>query len=122
MQSSEKIFYQKNQIIVTQSRFIYGPQTYAMRNISSVSLYVIEKSRLLPIILIITGGICIISRAFLLGGVLVVIGALILYLVKNEYSVRIQSNAGEVNTFKSTNRLLVQEIVDAVNEAIIFRG
>jgi hypothetical protein len=41
---SEKTFYKDTNVVVTQSRFVVSGKTYAMRNISSVTNYKIEKS------------------------------------------------------------------------------
>ena len=119
----EKVFYQDANVTVTQSRFIAGSKTYAMRNISSVSLFKIEKSRALPIILILIGGLMLFgdsSRIF--GVILVAIGVLWVVLIKDEYSVRISTNAGEVNSLVSEEQPYIQKIVDALNDAMIHRG
>lgn len=119
----EKVFYQDANVTVTQSRFIAGSKTYAMRNISSVSLFKIEKSRALPIILILIGGLMLFgdsSRIF--GVILAAIGVLWVVLIKDEYSVRISTNAGEVNSLVSKEQPYIQKIVDALNDAMIHRG
>ncbi|GGE58864.1 DUF6232 family protein [Pedobacter psychrotolerans] len=52
----------------------------------------------------------------------IAIGILILALIKNEFTVRISTNAGEVNSIMSKDRLYVQSIVNALNDAIVYRG
>ena len=119
----EKVFYQDNQVQVTQSRFVARSRTFAMRNISSVSIFKKEKSRFLEIIMIIAGLICLFNKSSLIFGMLLIVtAALLFFLLKNEYTVRISSNSGESDGFISTDKELVEKIVDAVNEAIIFRG
>ncbi|TCO27099.1 hypothetical protein EV200_103433 [Pedobacter psychrotolerans] len=57
----EVTFYQD--VNVTQSRYVTNSKTYAMRNISSVHIFEIIKSKTPPIILIILG-ILMLYRGF----------------------------------------------------------
>lgn len=116
-------FYEDAQVTVTQSRYITHSKTYAMRNISSVHIFEIVKSRTAPVLLIIVGCLMLLSddlRA--LGCCLLALGAALLCLIKNEFAVRISTNSGEANSIVSRDRAYVQNIVDALNEAIIHRG
>jgi len=73
--------------------------------------------------MIILGGLMLLSDASrVLGFILLAIGILILVLIKNEFTVRISTNAGEVNSIVSKDRSYVQNIVNALNDAIVFRG
>jgi hypothetical protein len=120
---NEIIFYQDTQIKVTQSRFITNSKTYAMRNISSVHVFEIVKSRTFPVLLLIAGVLMVFSDATrTFGFILAAIGALFLFLIKNDYAVRISTNSGEANSIISRDRAYIQVIVDALNEAIIHRG
>jgi len=119
----EVTFYQDVNVTVTQSRYVTNSKTYAMRNISSVHIFEIIKSKTPPIILIILGTLMLFSvdlRIF--GFILIALGILILALIKNEFTVRISTNAGEVNSIVSKDRLYVQSIVNALNDAIVYRG
>jgi hypothetical protein len=119
----EKVFYQDSNVTVTQSRFIARSKTYAMRNISSVSIFRIEKNRIFQIILIVIGVLMLFSDSSrVLGGIVAVIAALWLFTIKDEYSVRISTNAGEANSLTSKDQNYIQKIVDALNDAIIHRG
>lgn len=120
---NETTFYQDTSVIVTQSRFVTQSKTYAMRNISSVHVFEIEKSRVLPILMILFGLPFIFSKdIFWIGLILISLGLLIIFSIKNEFAVRISTNAGEVNSIVSKNREFIQKIVNALNEAIIHRG
>jgi hypothetical protein len=120
---NEVTFYQDINVTVTQSRYVTNSKTYAMRNISSVHIFEIIKSKTLPIVMIIFGGLMLLSEASrVLGFILLAIGILILALIKNEFTVRISTNAGEVNSIVSKDRSYVQNIVNALNDAIVFRG
>ncbi|HWV74032.1 MAG TPA: DUF6232 family protein [Pseudosphingobacterium sp.] len=113
-------FYQDGNVTVTQSRYIANSTTYAVRNISSVQLYKIVKSRTIPVIMLIIGFLMLSGVNVRVTGVILIIVAVILLVnTKDEFAVRISTNAGETNTFVSKNREHVQKIVDALNDAII---
>jgi len=120
---NEILFYQDLQVMVTQSRYIANSKTYAMRNISSVHLFEIVKSRTIPILMIVVGLlIFVIGDGKIIGGLILLLGVLFLALTKNEYAVRISTNSGESNSIVSNDKNYVQQIVNALNEAIINRG
>lgn len=110
-------------MIVTQSRFVADGKTYAMRNIASVTNFKIKKSRTLPVIITSIGVLFLFDDNTRNYGLLMAgIGGLWWYLIKDEFSVRINSNSGESDGFISKDRDYIQQIVDAVNNAIVFRG
>jgi len=120
---NETIFYNDSSIKVTQSRFITYSKTYTMRNISSVYIFEIIKSKNKALLLIIVGFLLLFSKnIFWLGIIILILGLWWIYTIKNEYAVRISTNAGEVNSIVSKDRDYIQKIVNALNEAIIHRG
>lgn len=120
---SEIQFYKDNFVRVTQSRFVTQSKTYAMRNISSVHVFEIEKNRTHPIIMILVGApFLFYGDNFWIGLIIIALAILWLLSIKNEYAVRISTNAGEANSIISKDRNYIQKIVDALNEAIIYRG
>ncbi|WP_343533256.1 DUF6232 family protein [Pedobacter sp.] len=120
---NETQFYKDSKVTVTQSRYVTDSKTYAMRNISSVHVFEIVKNRSLPIAMIIIGGLMLLGDGIrVAGGVILLIGILILVLIKNEYAVRISTNSGEANSIVSRDKIYIQKIVDALNDAIIHRG
>jgi uncharacterized membrane protein YfhO len=121
--NKEVVFYQDQHVTVTQARFISQGKTYAMNNISSVSLFEIKRSRILEILMIIIGLLMLAGDSTRIIGVLLIMIAIALFfLLKNSYSVRIQSTSGEADGLISKDGEYVNKIVSAVNEAIIFRG
>lgn len=121
--TGETTFYKDLNVTVTQSRYVTQSKTYAMRNISSVHVFEIIKSRKFPIILIILGILLLFSGDTRIVGIIFAIaGALFLFLIKNEYAVRISTNSGEANSILSKDKAYIQKIVNALNEAIIHRG
>jgi len=119
----EITFYQDTNVQVTQSRFITNSKTYAMRNISSVHIFEIVKSRKLPVVLIAIGLAMLFSDdARMFGFFIIALGGLILAFTKNEFAVRISTNAGEVNSIVAKDRDYIQNIVNALNDAIVHIG
>lgn len=117
---------------VTSARAVLGDKTFAMSNITSVSMSEIPaKSGGLLFIVVI--GLVILLCGFTqqdearwvavgLGAVLVVIGLVLSNRVKPTYAVRIGSASGESNALEAEDKARIQKIVDAMNEAIVKRG
>jgi hypothetical protein len=121
--TTETAFYQDAEILVTQSRYVTNSKTYAMRNISSVHVFEIVKSKTAPVILAVLGFFLLFANDFrILGFLLLAGGVAALFLIKNEYAVRISTNSGEANSLVSKDKGYIQNIVNALNEAIIHRG
>jgi hypothetical protein len=119
----EQVFYQDPNVTVTQARFVSRSKTYAMSNISSVSLGIIKRSKKLEIFMIAIGFILLVTESTrIVGAIMAAIGVLLLFVLKDTYSVRINSNSGEADGFISKDKDCIEKIVDAVNEAIIHRG
>ena len=120
---SEVTFYNDNNVTVTQSRFVTHSKTYAMRNISSVHIFEIVKSKAKAVFVILFGVILLFSKdIFYVGIILIALGIWWFISVKNEFAVRISTNAGEANSIISKDKAYIQKIVNALNEAIIHRG
>lgn len=125
MNNEEKIFYNDKAVSVTQSRFIANKKTYAMRNISSVSVVTIEKSAWFQMVLFFLGIVIAITSndsARWLGVGVVLFSFVWMAMLKSTYAVCISTNAGEVNSLMSERKEYIQRIVNALNEAIIHRG
>ncbi|MBL1221494.1 hypothetical protein JET18_11625 [Chryseobacterium sp. L7] len=120
---NETKFYQDSSVTVTQSRFVTQSKTYAMRNISSVHVFEIIKSKTKAVLMIIFGLLFLFSKdIFWVGLIIIALGIWWLVSIKNEYAVRISTNAGEANSIISKNKDYIQKIVNALNSAIIHRG
>lgn len=119
----EKLFYKDQNVTVTQSRYITNSKTYAMRNISSVHVFEIVKNHTFPVLLIIVGAIMLFTDGGkVIGGIIALIGVLVVIFNKNQYAVRISTNSGEANSIVSRDKVYIQKVVDALNDAIIHIG
>ncbi|MDI9312281.1 MAG: DUF6232 family protein [Limnohabitans sp.] len=115
-EQQEKTFYQDSNVTVTQSRYIAGSKTYAMLNISLVSIFKIDKSRTGAILLLVVGILLLFKEETR------IIGGIWLFSIKDEYAVRISTNDGEANSLGSKVQAYIQKIVNTLNDAVIHRG
>ncbi len=124
-QSNEVEFFNENQTVVTNARFIVENQTYAMNGVTSVKQGVKPANRTAGIIMAIIGLILLLS---LTGGnkiwgiILLGIGIWIAYSAKPTGLVLLQSSSGEVQALSSQNLNYISAVVSALNQSIIHRG
>lgn len=119
---AEKTFLESGAVTVTNTRFIVPGQTYAMSGVTSVRFERVEPKRGWPIFITLVGLLLLASdalRAF--GVILLVIGIAWLVLVKTDFAVALSSASGEVRAIKSKDSAFINGIVNALNEAIVYR-
>lgn len=118
----EKIFYDSNDVKVTNTRFIVLGQTYAMAGVTSVVSETIPAKNGWAIALILVGLLLLMpegSRA--LGAILLIVGIIVVALVKSTYAVALHSASGESRAIVSKDSGFVDQIVRALNDAIVYR-
>jgi hypothetical protein len=123
-------YYQDSNVTVTSTRAIFGSKTYAMTNVTSVSLLVVPPEHGPGCLIMIVGAIIIWACSSLSGlevGILVGIVAVGLGIwwettKKPKFVVRVGSSSGETNALIHADREYIQRVVSAVNKAIIERG
>jgi len=121
-----------NGVEVTSTRFIVRSKTYPINGITSVQVVTVNKSRALPILLLIAGAIiaAIGNRepAAIAAGITIAIIAVVwMILMKDKWGVAIVTAAGEVQPLvvphrKGTGKPYIQKVADAISKAIIHRG
>ncbi len=128
-QIPETTLYEKGSTRITNSRAVLGPTTYAMNNITSVSLAKEEPSGCIAWALMgiglfagIIGIAAEISGAIFIGVIFFILGVLVFNSNKPSFIVRIGSASGETDGLRSQDQQEIQEVVEAINEAIIQRG
>lgn len=117
----EEVFYQDENVLISHTRMTLGGTTYATANITSVSTYRLKPSRKLEIIMGLIG-LAVIFNDFFVGLILIGLAGLIFYMKKTKYIVKLSSNASEKDALRSTNKDYIYKIVEAINNAIIYRG
>ena len=149
-QNEEKIFFQQNNVLVSQSRLVIGDKTYVLRNISSVSTAsncsIKKPSKTFYKILVGIASILLFQKIITIGlylevnkevpfsdyvKVVLYIGLIIfsIYTMSKlktqyfySYFVRISSNSGTSDILNSPDKSYIQKVVDALNQAIIYNG
>lgn len=120
----ETVFYQKNGLTVTDVRLEYRNTMHLIRHVTMVQAYRHQANNVLPIILFIIGGIGCLSAfvepLFLIGGILIVLGVL---LLKNDtFGLEVGNAGGARQTiFVSREKdapAQMREIKDAILQAI----
>lgn len=123
----EKTFFEYEDVKVTNTRFITGSQTYAMSNVTSVKNRADKPSRVLPIVLLVFGIFAVLPNIphldqMVPGLVISVIAGLWLKSQKTTYHVVLATSGGETSALKTHQLQYVTKVVNALNDAIVYRG
>lgn len=118
----DKTFLDAGNVSVTKGRFIVDGQTYAMGNVTSVKTRVEEAKKGAGILLGLIGLFALVAAESLLWGVIIlVIATFALIGARNKYSVVLSTSSGENQALRSENKTQIDEVVSALNEAIVSR-
>ena len=118
----EKTFFDVDGVKVTNARFIVDGQTYTMNNITSVKQSGEEPSRILPVILLLIGGVLLIKQQWLASLIFVTVGAWIWKSQKPKYHIVLTTSAGESKALTTNQKEYITKVVQSLNEAIVHRG
>ncbi|AZN35133.1 DUF6232 family protein [Iodobacter ciconiae] len=120
----EKIFFNQENVSVSNSRFIVNDQTYAMSNVTSVKSGITEPQRGGSIFLIVIGLLCLFGSGWVfgLGCILIVLGISAWLGAKTQYSVILNTSAGENQALVSEEKAYIEDVITALNDAIVSRG
>jgi hypothetical protein len=122
----ERVYFSEGGIVITSTRAVLRERTFAMANITSVSLAESNQGAGCGCTLLGTGGLFALG---LFGSGTVGLGVFGIFLLivgvalmsQKTYVVRIGSASGETNALQSSSREYIQRIVGALNQAIIDR-
>ena len=148
--NKERIFFQQNNVLVSQSRLVIGDKTYVLRNISSVSTasnyWVKKPSKTLYKVLIGFASALLLfqyqtisiskmlktAHSSISYVIIFICIALIIFAIYKisklkpeyfyNYYVRISSNSGTSDVLSSPDKQYIEKVVEALNQAIIYRG
>ena len=120
----EQIFLSRGDVSVSNSRFIVSGKTYAMSNVTSVKSGVKEPERGGSVILVLVGLLCLLGSGwvFVVGLVLIGLGIMAWYGAKAHYLVILNTSAGENQALVSEDKSYIEDVISALNEAIVSRG
>ena len=132
--TGDRVFLAEGLVTVTQTRFVFKGDTYAMANVSSCrTRYSDETDALKKFLLyaaivasIILGGVLAISVEPIvggIGGIAGIVGSFIFIRPKYKlYHLYLGTNSGEVKALWDTSQHFVRQVERAVNDAIVARG
>ena len=129
---SEINILKEKDVKITNERAIIGTKTYAISDITSVSMDVNEPKLFLPIFFIVIAAVCSFLIALtdmrdysecLETSIYLGIAGLLFFIFsqKTKYSVRIRGASGELKVLEAVDREHVERIVKAMNAAIVQR-
>jgi hypothetical protein len=118
----EHTFFEHDGVKVTNARFINGGQTFAMNNVTSVKPYEEKPSRLGGIFVLCVGLIIAAAANIMTGLVIAVAAALYLYRQKTVYHILLATSAGESTALVTYQRDYLNQVIAALNDAIVHRG
>ena len=120
----EHTFLNERQVVVTSSRFIVPAQTFAISGITSVSSLKITPSRRWPIVLIVLGIFALAGGKDVIVGSLLLLAAGIAWLIlqKPTYRLVLCSASTERPALEDKDEAFISRVINAVNEAIVYRG
>ncbi|HEY2362757.1 MAG TPA: DUF6232 family protein [Candidatus Angelobacter sp.] len=107
---------------MTNTRIIVPGKTYAMAGITSVRSTVIPAKRGWGILTAIVGLILLFASQIGWGCVLLAVGVFWAIALKDDHAVTINSASGEIHAVVSKDAGYISSIVQAVNEAIVYRN
>jgi hypothetical protein len=118
----ERIFFEYEDVKVTNTRFINGGQTYAMNNVTSVKPYEKKPSRVGGIIMLAIGLAIMFGASFMMGLLIAAAAAYYLYQQKTIYHILLATSAGETTALETYQRDYLNRVIAALNDAIVHRG
>jgi hypothetical protein len=121
---AERVFRDEGAIKVTNARLLVPGNTFAMSGITSVKHIEKDRSWAAGAILIAMGTVLLFcGLSFVpLAAIALIPGAILLARGKPKYAISLMTSSGEVTAFSSPDKGLVRRIVNALNDAIVYRG
>lgn len=130
--SNERTFLSAGDVVVTSSRVVIGDTTYALANITSVSVApLMSGGQVLGAILMAFGGMIGLAMgsglpetrtAMVILFLIFLLGLWVYRNSKMHFAVRVEGASGQANVLESADRGYVQSVADAVSQAIVHRG
>jgi hypothetical protein len=117
----ERTFFEYEDVKVTNARFISGGQTFAMNNVTSVKPFVQKPSRLGGIIALLVG-LAVMTANLTTGFVIAAIAAFYLFQQKTVFHIVLATSAGESKALRTHQRDYLDKVINALNDAIVYRG
>lgn len=120
----ERVFFEHDGVKITNARFVVDGQTYAMSNITSVKTGSEGPPQTGPAILFLVGLFVAPHTALsaVIGIALIALAIYWGYQQKPTYHVVLMTSGGEAKALKTREKPYVEQVVSALNDAIVSRG
>ena len=117
----EKVFFQHDGVKVTNARFVVDAQTFAMSNVTSIKPATEAPSRLMLIVVFIVGLMIALSYLWI-GLAVAASAALQLYKQKTYFHIFLNTSGGETKALSTLDKEYFNQVIAALNQAIVHRG
>lgn len=119
----ESMLFNSSNICVSSSQFIIDGRSHAIVNISSATIGVEEATKGTGFFIALIGTLVLFGTEFTYsGGIILLVGILSFLVAKDRYSVVLRTSSGEGEVLFSQDKIYIEKIVSALNEAIDGRG
>lgn len=123
----EKVFLgsAESSLFVSSSRISLGGKMYSTANVTTVGTYLIKPRRKAEILLVLFGVVLALFHTIatiVIGLILIALGVIKWIYNKPKYSIRLGSASGEAEAIQVPDKEYTNKIVQAINEAIVYRG
>jgi hypothetical protein len=112
-------FFENSNVIVTQTRFIVAHKVIEIKNISYVKIGRLKSYTVLKLVLVIAGFLMMFFKDLRVIGIIIFAASFLsAYFTKDTFSVRVDTNSGEVDSLISKDKDYVEKVVKAINSAM----
>jgi len=131
----EKVFYDKFDVVITNTQIKLPGKIYPIGNITSVSKKLVPSQMGFFVFLILVGIAALISSiigmamknyacagGLVFGAIMIIVGIIVIRARKHSYYVAFQTASGEIKALTSQDEEKIDEIVEAISKAIEYRG
>lgn len=118
----EKTFFEYEGVKVTNARFVVDGQTFAMGNVTSVKPVEVRPSRAGPLLLGIVGALFLLGASYIIAVVLLTLAAAWWHGQKTMFHIMLRTSGGETKALSTNQRNYLEQVTQALNEAIVHRG
>lgn len=121
LDKTEIVFFDWENIKVTNARLMINEHTYAINNITSVKTEKQPSQLSFFFAAIIISLVILLAASYWVGGVLIIFSVwLLVHTIRNPtYSLMLRTASGENRALQTTNKEFMDNLVEALNDAIV---
>ncbi|WP_421217954.1 DUF6232 family protein [Aeromonas enteropelogenes] len=116
------IIFNENGVSVSNTRFVVDDQTYAINTVTSVKFETIEPKRIFASLLTFAGIIAFFVSTPIFALSLLALSLFFGIKAKKEYAVVLNTSSGESKALVSKDKKYIENVILAINKAIVNRG